>query len=280
MPNTSRRTKRPPKRTQVTDENGWTHVTSGGNVRRVMRSRPDSTGTSDPSFEPVLAPAEAPARLTITQLQTQFREHSEKWEGSETWVKLAGVLGKKLRERGSEQPSGTSQSEPASGPVDAIVCIGLGSPSGFLRDGWTDRRSVSMYQLAALVSIKDTIAVQPLRVYAQDPVFNHLDKALLEDLNIEVLAHPQAFSHITQSTLLFCPGAERKHLELLLPSKPWVVFGGPLEHATADAEGALQTFVDSTGSYCLPEFGPSEHAFWNMRLYWVEREREQEQKKD
>ncbi|OQD80350.1 hypothetical protein PENANT_c036G00622 [Penicillium antarcticum] len=158
MPNTSRRTKRPPKRTQVTDENGWTHVTSGGNVRRVMRSRPDSTGTSDPSFEPVLAPAEAPARLTITQLQTQFREHSEKWEGSETWVKLAGVLEKKLRERGSEQPSGTSQSEPASGPVDAIVCIGLGSPSGFLRDGWTDRRSVSMYQLAALVSIKDTIA--------------------------------------------------------------------------------------------------------------------------
>lgn len=145
-------------------------------MRRVMRGRPDSTnGTStDPSFEPVLAPAEAPGRLTITELQTQFREHSEKWEGSETWVKLAGVLEKKLRERGSEQASSSpgspsslsessststsSRSEPAYGPVDAIVCIGLGSPSGFLRDGWTDRRSVSMYQLAALVSIKDMIA--------------------------------------------------------------------------------------------------------------------------
>jgi hypothetical protein len=158
MPSTSRRTRRPQKRTEVTDENGWTHVTSGSNVRRVMRSRPDSTnGTStDPSFEPVLAPAEAPGRLTITDLQTQFREHSEKWEGSETWVKLAGVLEKKLRERRSEQAS--YQSDPACGPVDAIVCIGLGSPSGFLRDGWTDRRSVSMYQLAALVSIKDTVA--------------------------------------------------------------------------------------------------------------------------
>ncbi|KAJ5775668.1 uncharacterized protein N7511_000679 [Penicillium nucicola] len=290
MPSSSRRTKQPQKRTQVTDENGWTHVTSGGNVRRVLRSRPDSTnGTSDPSLEPVLAPAEAPARLTIAQLQTQFQEHSERWEGSETWVKLAGVLEKKLRER-REQASATSQSELNYSPVDAIVCIGLGSPSGFLRDGWTDRRSVSMYQLAALVSMKDMVAAQmkststsqsqPIKVYAQDPVFNHLDQALFTELNIEVLAHPQAFSHITKNTLLFCPGAEKKHLELLLPSKPWLVFGGPLEHATADAGGALQTFVDSTGSYCLPEFGPSEHAFWNMRLYWVEKEREEEQKND
>ncbi|KAJ6034945.1 hypothetical protein N7499_002161 [Penicillium canescens] len=295
MPSTSRRTKRPQKRTQVTDDNGWTHVTSGGNVRRVMRSRPDSTNGAftDPSFEPVLAPAEAPSRLTITELQTQYREHSEKWEGSETWVKLAGVLEKKLREKGSEQASSSpgstsSRSEPAYGPVDAIVCIGLGSPSGFLRDGWTDRRSVSMYQLAALVSIKDMVTAQteetshsqihPIKVYAQDPVFNHLDKTLLADLNIEVLTHPQAFTHITHNTLLFCPGAEKKHLELLLPSKPWLVFGGPLEHATADAGGALQTFVDVTGSYCLPEFGPLEHAFWNMRLYWLEDETVEEQK--
>jgi hypothetical protein len=41
--------------------------------------------------------------------------------------------------------------------VDAVVCIGLGSPSGFLRDGWVDRRAVSLYQLAALASIKDRV---------------------------------------------------------------------------------------------------------------------------
>jgi hypothetical protein len=35
----------------------------------------------------------------------------------------------------------------------SIVCVGLGSPSGFLRGGWVDRRAVSMYQLAALASI-------------------------------------------------------------------------------------------------------------------------------
>lgn len=38
-----------------------------------------------------------------------------------------------------------------------IVCIGLGSPSGFLRGGWVDRRAVSMYQLAALASILEWI---------------------------------------------------------------------------------------------------------------------------
>lgn len=39
----------------------------------------------------------------------------------------------------------------------SVVCIGLGSPSGFLRGGWVDRRAVSMYQLAALRSIMSWI---------------------------------------------------------------------------------------------------------------------------
>jgi hypothetical protein len=83
-----------------------------------------------------------------------------------------------------------------------------------------------------------------------------------------VIKHPEAFSHITANTMLFCPGAERKHLELLLPSKPWLLFGGPLEHA--DSGSVLQGYVDGAGSYCLPVFEALEHAFWNMRLYWAE----------
>ena len=42
--------------------------------------------------------------------------------------------------------------------VDRIVCIGLGSPSGFLKGGWVDRRNVSMYQLAGLVSVVDLMS--------------------------------------------------------------------------------------------------------------------------
>ncbi|KGO44626.1 Sensitivity To Red Light Reduced-like, SRR1 [Penicillium expansum] len=284
MPHTSHPShrKRPtPKRTQVTDDDGWTHVASGGNVRRVMRTRPRGTTEIKESEsgissihpeEPTLTPAEAPGRLTLSELQAQFQTHRERWEGSESWTKLTSVLDERLK-RAQEQASTSdaTSSAPARCPVDAIVCIGLGSPSGFLRDGWVDRRSVSLYQLAALASIKDQVACTTssnLKVYAQDPVFNTLDESLLAALNITVIKHPEAFSHITANTMLFCPGAERKHLELLLPSKPWLLFGGPLEHA--DSDGVLQGYVDGAGSYCLPVFEALEHAFWNMRLYWVE----------
>ncbi|OQE92709.1 hypothetical protein PENNAL_c0007G08573 [Penicillium nalgiovense] len=285
MPHTSR-TSRPKrqtrKRTQVTDDDGWTHVASGGNVRRVMRTRPRGTTaikelepgiSSDQTDEPTLTPAEAPGRLTLSELQAQFQTHRERWEGSESWTRLTGVLDERLK-RAQEQASSSSADPTPSAlarcPVDAIVCIGLGSPSGFLRDGWVDRRSVSLYQLAALASIKDQVAytTSNLKVYAQDPVFNTLDESLLAALNITVIKHPEAFSHITANTMLFCPGAERKHLELLLPSKPWLLFGGPLEHA--DSGGVLQGYVDGAGSYSLPVFEALEHAFWNMRLYWVE----------
>ncbi|KAJ5602862.1 hypothetical protein N7537_005818 [Penicillium hordei] len=287
MPHTShpsRPKRQTQKRTQVTDDDGWTHVASSGNVRRVMRARPRGTTaikesesgiSSDLPEEPTLTPAEAPGRLTLSELQAQFQTHRERWEGSESWTKLTGVLDERLK-RAQEQASssdagGPTSSSPSLCPVDAIVCIGLGSPSGFLRDGWVDRRSVSLYQLAALASIKDQVACNTssnLKVYAQDPVFNTLDESLLASLNITVIKHPEAFSHITANTMLFCPGAERKHLELLLPSKPWLLFGGPLEHA--DSGGVLQGYVDSAGSYCLPVFEALEHAFWNMRLYWVE----------
>ncbi|KAJ6185780.1 hypothetical protein N7519_007081 [Penicillium mononematosum] len=286
MPHTSR-TSRPKrqtqKRTQVTDDDGWTHVASGGNVRRVMRTRPRGTTAikesesgifSDQPEEPTLTPAEAPGRLTLSELQAQFQTHRERWEGSESWTRLTGVLDERLK-RAQEQASSSGADPTTSAlarcPVDAIVCIGLGSPSGFLRDGWVDRRSVSLYQLAALASIKDQVACTTssnVKVYAQDPVFNTLDESLLAALNITVIKHPEAFSHITANTMLFCPGAERKHLELLLPSKPWLLFGGPLEHA--DSGGVLQGYVDGAGSYSLPVFEALEHAFWNMRLYWVE----------
>ncbi|KAJ5926781.1 hypothetical protein N7516_008554 [Penicillium verrucosum] len=280
MPHTShpsRRKQQTQKRTQVTDDDGWTHVASGGNVRRVMRTRPQGTTaikelesgvSSGQPEEPILTPAEAPGRLTLSDLQAQFQTHRERWEASESWTKLTGVLDERLKK--AQEQADPTLSPPSLCPVDSIVCIGLGSPSGFLRDGWVDRRSVSLYQLAALASIKDQVActTSNLKVYAQDPVFNILDESLLAALNITVIKHPEAFSHITANTMLFCPGAERKHLELLLPSKPWLLFGGPLEHA--DSGGVLQGYVDGAGSYCLPVFEALEHAFWNMRLYWVE----------
>ena len=180
MPHTSRNKRSTipaQKRLQVTADDGWTHVTSGSNVRRLLRttrvrnsdsitvnryesealesasSIPATTSGKTVNDESMLSPAEAPSRLTLPELQAQFRAYRERWRASETWAALAGCLDEWMRAQ-----RGTAVQDSPVGVVDAIVCIGLGSPSGFLRDGWVDRRAVSMYQLAALESIKERLS--------------------------------------------------------------------------------------------------------------------------
>lgn len=103
-------------------------------------------------------------------------------------------------------------------------------------------------------------------IYAQDPVFNTHDKSLLTSLGIKPLTTPKAFNLVTKNTLLFCPGAEKKHLELVLPSKPCAVLGGPLEDT---GSGVIQNYLQSDGleSLRLVGFEECEHAFWRVGLY-------------
>lgn len=90
-------------------------------------------------------------------------------------------------------------------------------------------------------------------------------------MGITVVEHPVGFESVTRNTLLFCPGAERKHLELVLPSNPGVLFGGPLENTESDV---IQNFVGKMGSRALEPFTSHEHAFWMTRLYFREEEEE------
>ncbi|CAI7593272.1 unnamed protein product [Penicillium pancosmium] len=269
MPHSSRKKRNPvsaQKRLEVTDDDGWTHVTSGSNVRRVVRTtkaRSDRETNKADETELVLSPAEAPARLTFEELETQYKGYKERWVQSETWQKLRVHLDQRIHDQETETSSQDLN-------VDGIVCIGLGSPSGFLRDGWVDRRAVSMYQLAALETIKDVFTSanrsSSFPIYAQDPVFNNLDRALLESLGMTVVNTPVGFERVTSKTLLFCPGAERKHLDMLLPSNPKLVLGGPLENTESSI---IQTYVEKTDSRTLVSFSAQEHAFWKMRLYYL-----------
>lgn len=139
------------KRLQVTDAEGWTHVTTNKNVRRALR--PNQSADGGQSTTPLLMPAEAPSQLTLGDLHTQFNGYRERWEGSETWRVMADTLRRRF-----EGTSSISDPVPHATELENIVCIGLGSPSGFLRGGWVDRRSVSLYQLAALVGVMELIS--------------------------------------------------------------------------------------------------------------------------
>ncbi|EAW12747.1 SRR1 family protein [Aspergillus clavatus NRRL 1] len=271
MPHTNRPKKpQAEKRLEVTDIDGWTHVTTTKNVRRALRRshpKPHTTQAAQQQEQPTLTPAEAPSQTTLETLQKQLLTHREKWESSESWrVTHAGLQGI------------FADSDPASGAqpglaVDDIVCVGLGSPSGFLRGGWVDRRDVSLYQLAALASMVDMMRKRhpSVRVYAQDPVFNDLDRSLLDSLGFTVLEHPEGFARVSDRTFLYCPGAERTHLEQLLPANPPLLFGGPLEEIESEVVGR---FLGARKSVRVPVFENNEHAFWNMRLYFLERSEE------
>ncbi|KAH8423497.1 SRR1 family protein [Aspergillus melleus] len=243
------------KRLQVTDDSGWTHVsTSGKTARQVLRTTA-AHQQDDPTQPGSFVPAEAPARLTAEDLRRQFEGYRSRWESSD----VCRVVSETLQARRT----------PDARAYDGIVCVGLGSPSGFLRGGWVDRRSVSMYQLAGLVGVVDWLKqTNPnVPIYAQDPVFNELDKSLLSSLDITVLEHPHAFEKVTPATFLYCPGAEQAHLSQLLALNPKSLFGGPLEDVDSEV---VRQFVEKRGSVRLPRFQEQEHAFWNMRIYCPE----------
>ncbi|KAL1970994.1 hypothetical protein VTN77DRAFT_2828 [Rasamsonia byssochlamydoides] len=279
MPHTARKYRNGPahnKRVEITDESGWTHVTSTSLATSSRRGRKgfnairrDGGGDGDGDDELRLRPAEAPPRLSLAELKRQYEAHSNQWKSSLTWERLQRAL--------------QSQVRAVAKSLENVICIGLGSPSGFVRGGWVDRRSVALYQLAALVSVLDLLAQPDIgthikNVYAQDPVFNEFDKQLLQSLGITVVEHPTAFNLVNEHSFLYCPGAERTHLEHLLLSAPALVFGGPLESVVSldsdsdDDDVVLATFVRTRRSLQLPQFEPNIHAFWNMRLYWKEGE--------
>lgn len=285
------------KRVQITNNDGWVHIVNTSISASSPRTKPKTytSATTDGSADdpdyspskqqqkqqqqqqeeelPLILPAEAPPRLTLSSLRQKFDADLAAWQTSATWTTLCDSLSRILARL------------PAGSEFDRLVCIGLGSPSG-LRDGWVDRRDVASYQLAAFVSVVQVVQQQQtsqtgeettkkMEIIAQDPVFNALDKQLLSSLGITVVAHPQAFSSVSAQTLLFAPGAEKRHLELVLPARPVVLFGGPLEEEgrlfqdeQQKEDSVIERFLNTTQSVKLVEFVPRPEAFWRMRVYW------------
>ncbi|OJJ83032.1 SRR1 family protein [Aspergillus glaucus CBS 516.65] len=258
------------KRTTITDDSGWSHVTTTTRARRTYRNTGQEKATETEKEQ--LKPAEAPSNLTLDDLRQQFNRHYERWTGSESWGVVRGVISSLTSTSTSTSTSADTDTDTdidsanagtVTAQIDNITCIGLGSPSGFLRGGWVDRRQVSLVQLAALVSTKELF--HNVRVYTQDPVFNTLDKALFGSLGLTVLEHPAGFEKISEQSFLFCPGAEKGHLEEILEKKPRALFGGPLEEMS-DSD-TVKAFLNEKVGKKVPVFEGDEKAFWGMRVY-------------
>ncbi|EZF28360.1 hypothetical protein H101_07954, partial [Trichophyton interdigitale H6] len=140
----------PRRRVAVQDDDGWTHITNTRRVATTARTTAaDTTATTDQ-----LIPAEIPDGLTLSQLRAQFDAHQEKWLASQTWKAItASPIAITSSSSNTTTTSNNNHTK-----IDKFICIGLGSPSGFLRSGLVDRRAVSLFQLAAFISLIDLLS--------------------------------------------------------------------------------------------------------------------------
>lgn len=144
------------KRTTITDDSGWSHVTTTTRARRTYKNTGQEKARETEKEQ--LQPAETPSTLTLDDLRQQFNRHYERYTASESWGVVRGnVLSLTPTSTSADTDTNLDSANAGTGTaqIDNIICIGLGSPSGFLRGGWVDRRQVSLVQLAALVSIKE-----------------------------------------------------------------------------------------------------------------------------
>ncbi|KAI9664292.1 MAG: hypothetical protein M1829_005847 [Trizodia sp. TS-e1964] len=242
--------KRRQKQRLTAGADGWTHVHTG----------PLPSSSSYHQLVGVLRPAEIPAACTVEILTPLFERASRDWHASSAAAELVRVLSK------------TAVAPPLA-TIDTVVCLGLGSV--------VDPRSrrCSMLQLAVLHSLIQLVQeTHPLQaVLAQDPVFNHLDRAFLLSLGITVLDHPAALSSITPTALVYAPHAERSFmLPALKGTAPAVLVSNSFERMLSGSistlllaeERELAThFLSRYHSNPFPPYTPLDAAFNDVHVY-------------
>ncbi|KAL8945070.1 MAG: hypothetical protein Q9216_000054 [Gyalolechia sp. 2 TL-2023] len=182
-----------PKRQQITDSNGWTHIRRSHKPTRIN----NNSFPSDRKF----VPAEIPHGQTLLDLQKSHSYYRGQWLSSPCHQNLQNLLQNDL-------PSSLRSPE----AIDRCIILGLGSLSNGRRSSWWELvflESVLDFLSLSSSTGKERMQDERLQIYIQDPVFNDLDVAFFRSLGFIILSDPDAFNHISPSTFLFAP-----HLEI------------------------------------------------------------------
>jgi len=141
MPHTSRRKKSAPaKRLEVTDDDGWTRVTTTNREKRGPRATGDpiSVSSGNESFWKTTPEKGASAG----KIKQAYERTQEQWRESGSCKALVSLLQEKVLLESVE--------------IDRCFVFGSGSFCG-LRQGWISRKHSALCQLAVLKNIQTTI---------------------------------------------------------------------------------------------------------------------------
>ncbi|KAI4140384.1 MAG: hypothetical protein LQ341_003854 [Variospora aurantia] len=211
-----------PKRIQVTDSDGWTHI------RRSHSKTTSNKHACCSSSLKKLLPSSIPTGQTLLDLRNTHAHYRSQWLPSPCHLALQDLLRNDL-------PLFFFFS--SSRCIDRCIILGLGSLSNGRRSSW--------WELVFLETLLESLFLHPsshhhrktpdrkleeTAIYAQDPVFNELDRVFLEDLGYTVVSDPAAFDLITASTLLFAPHLEVEvYAKALGKAKPRMCIGTAME---------------------------------------------------
>ncbi|KFY23277.1 hypothetical protein V493_05964 [Pseudogymnoascus sp. VKM F-4281 (FW-2241)] len=159
------------KRAIIEDEDGWAHVVGGRTIKPdASKAKIKKWGLDVVTF-------------TLEEITTKYESLKEKWEESDACKELIKLV----------QPyEGKSQ-------IKNVVVMGLGS----FQTQFGDFSRNTLMQLAALDTIRKTLAIWDMPVIAQDPAFSPLDKEFLQSLGCEVLESPEGFDLINGDSLVY-----------------------------------------------------------------------------
>ncbi|ELR01792.1 hypothetical protein GMDG_00892 [Pseudogymnoascus destructans 20631-21] len=159
------------KRAIIEDEDGWAHVVGGRTIK------PDASKAKIKKwgFDVVT--------YTLEEVTAKYESLKDKWEESDACKELIKLV----------QPyEGKSQ-------VNNVVVMGLGS----FQTQMGDFSQTTFTQLAALATIRKTLAIWDIPVIAQDPAFSPVDKEFLQSLGFEVLESPEGFDLVNTGSLVY-----------------------------------------------------------------------------
>lgn len=282
MPHTTRRKlRRPTKRVEVTDEDGWTRVTTTKSQHREQRARTRAAIVPDPS-QTIVEPG-----ATIGKIKNEYQKAKAQWQESESCKVLEEAIANRALQNGIS--------------IDKCFMFGSGSFSG-LRMGWISRQGVALCQLAVLDTIGDVIQaksnVRPL-LYVQEPAYNDLDVEFLQQSGFAVTQDPSGFDLVDGNSLVYSPCAELNVEVAVLNKMPPVYLtsrldwiwrnehsipctnrignltgvGDPLSDSSSTdrVEATCQTlerFLRDKASMRMPSLDVKDNPFTDQYLYW------------
>lgn len=140
MPHTSHRKKKQPvtKRVEVTDDDGWTRVTSTNRDQQVPR-RTDVQGALTTSGDWQTTPEEG---ATAEKTRDEFAQIEKRWKDSDACKALSVLLKEQVFTDGRR--------------IDKCIIFGSASFCG-LRKGWISMKTAAMGQLAAFKTMHTII---------------------------------------------------------------------------------------------------------------------------